>query len=249
MKKSLFIVTLLSLTIQSIIAQESIHNACKAGDLDSVKKLLNIHPEYLRLKDKNGLTPLHYASTKSLETVAYLIEKGANVNEKSNNGSTPLYTSARFGKTEIARYLLEHNADVNSPSEGGSVLHQAVYRSPHELVELLLSYKIDLSMKDSEGQTALHVACIWNAHEILPLLIEAGADLNMKDRKGNTPLHSCQSFADTKTPGSLKCARILLENGALKEEQNNAKLTPLALSIEKGAKEMETLLRELGVQK
>lgn len=228
------------------LAQETIHNAAKAGDTDSVKRMLSRNPDLLNLPDKSGLTPLHYAAAKSLETVTYLVEKGAMVNAQSKNGATPLYTAARFGQTAIAQYLLEHKADINIASAGGSVMHQAVYRSPPEMIGLLLSYKPDLSLTDQQGQTLVHVACIWNAHKVLPILIAAGVDLGVKDKSGNIPLHDCMEFADSTSRGSIDCAKLLLEQKVSLNEKNKSGLTPLALARKLRAAEMEKLLLDAG---
>ena len=248
MRKNLFFTYITVFLFSAVHAQEAIHNAAKAGDLDSVKKLLTADTSLLNRKDKSGLTPLHYASSKSLEVVTYLIEKGANVNAKSKNGTTPLYSCARFGQTIIAKFLLEHGADINARSDGGSPLHQAVYRSPKELVELFLSYKPDLTITDKEGQTVMHVAAVWNNYEIYPLLIAAGGNINAKDNAGNTPLHSCQSFMDDKSTYFPETGALLIQNKALLNERNNAGLTPLGLAIQKGAMEMVKILNEAGAK-
>ncbi len=247
LKKLIFICISLFLII-SVQGQEAIHNAAKAGDLDSVKKLLTADTSLLNRKDKNGLIPLHYASSKSLEVVIYLIEKGAHVNAKSKNGATPLYSAARFEQLAIAKYLLEHGANINAKSDGGSPLHQAVARSSVEMVELFLSYKADLTITDKTGQTVMHVAAVWNNYEIYPLLIAAGGNINAKDNGGNTPLHSCQSFMDDKSSYFPKLADILIKNKAFLNERNNAGLTPLGLAIQKGSVDMIKILNEAGAK-
>lgn len=247
LKNTLFICfTFLLLTTAN--AQEAIFNACKTGDLDSVKKLLTSNPALLNAKDKSGLTPLHYGSTKSLEVVIYLIDKGADVNARSKSGATPLYSAARFGQTAIAKYLLEHKADINAKSDGGSVMHQAAYRSPKPMVELLLSYKPDLTITDKEGRTCIHAAAIWNVDSVLQLLITAGGDINAKDMNGNTPLHLSLTFIDERSNYVSKSAKVLIKNNVLVNERNNAGLTPLGLAIQKGATEMVRFLSEAGAR-
>ena len=45
----------------------------------------------INARDKNGQTPLHYASSKNLnDMVEFFIARGADVNAKDNNGKTPL---------------------------------------------------------------------------------------------------------------------------------------------------------------
>ena len=42
-----------------------------------------------------------------------MIEKGADVNAKSRDGSTPLHSAAFLGRAEIAELLIQSGADVN----------------------------------------------------------------------------------------------------------------------------------------
>jgi len=211
--------------------------------------LISANPKLLNLKDKRGLTPLHYAATNNLEVVKFFVQKGADIDAQGFNGTTPLYSSARFGKIEIAKYLLDTGADINLRGEGGSALHQAVARSPKEMVELFLSYKPDLTITDKRGQTVMHAAATWNAHEVLPLLIAAGGNINAIDSAGNTPLHCCLTFADDQSRGSIQSAKILIQNKALLKVKNKEGLTPLALANKLGTTEMAALLSEAELEK
>jgi len=43
-----------------------------------------------------------------------LIEQGADVNAKDNNGTTPLIYAAQSGQTELCSILIEQGANVNA---------------------------------------------------------------------------------------------------------------------------------------
>ena len=47
------------------------------------------------------------------EIAKFLIEKGADVNTKSRDGSTPLHSAAFLGHTEIAELLIQKGAEVS----------------------------------------------------------------------------------------------------------------------------------------
>ncbi len=68
------------------------HEAAQKGDVESLKEIVEIMEDYVHKKDSNGWTPLHEGSRSGYtEIVEILLEKGANINEKTNTGETALY--------------------------------------------------------------------------------------------------------------------------------------------------------------
>ncbi|MES2625443.1 MAG: ankyrin repeat domain-containing protein [Pseudomonadota bacterium] len=69
---------------------------------------------------RGGLTALHFAVREGdLESTKVLVEAGADVNQKSEFGWTPLLTATQNRFYELGKYLLEHGADPNIANEGG----------------------------------------------------------------------------------------------------------------------------------
>ena len=75
---------------------------------------------------------------------AVLLDRGADINARSNDDRTPLHNAAQDGNIQVVLFLLEHGADVNArdnlgdtPSKLGSDFGQ------HEIVELLSKYGAD----------------------------------------------------------------------------------------------------------
>ena len=50
----------------------------------------------------------------------YLIEKGANVEEKENTGTTPLLISIQEGKLDVVKYLIEKGANIDAKTNDDS---------------------------------------------------------------------------------------------------------------------------------
>jgi len=68
------------------------------------------------------------ATTKSLDSSAAIgdveavrsaLKEGADINEKSNQGSTPLHFAARTDRENITRFLLDNGADVHAKDDLG----------------------------------------------------------------------------------------------------------------------------------
>jgi len=64
--------------------------------------------------DQSGWTALHYAASGAQpQTVAWLLARGAKVDARAPNGSTPLMMAARYGAEPAVDLLLAGGADVN----------------------------------------------------------------------------------------------------------------------------------------
>ena len=62
---------------------------------------------------------LAYIYEGNLAKIKQLVEAGANVNEKSIMGVTPIHTAAFFGDLNISKYLVEKGADLNAIDNRG----------------------------------------------------------------------------------------------------------------------------------
>ena len=86
----------------------------------------------------------------NLEKVKSLREKGADMNAKSQCGSTLLHWACHSGKLEIAKYLIEKGADVNAKDkEGATPFHYACRYGNLELVKYLVEeHGVDVNAKN-----------------------------------------------------------------------------------------------------
>jgi ankyrin repeat protein len=59
-----------------------------------------------------GWTPVHYAAAgPNVEVLAYLLDKGGEINAVAPNGNTPLMVAARYGAEDSVKLLLSRGAD------------------------------------------------------------------------------------------------------------------------------------------
>jgi ankyrin repeat protein len=73
-----------------------------------------------QVKDGGGMTALVFAAREGdLETVKLLVEAGADVNQVTNYGWSPLLTATQNKNYQIGKYLLEHGANPNIANNGG----------------------------------------------------------------------------------------------------------------------------------
>ncbi len=85
----------------------AIHRAARSGQLDVFRLLVN--DSNVNTKGRLGMTPLMYAANQEhLAVVQEAVSMGADVNDQSDSGYTPLsYTSS----PDVAEYLLSAGAD------------------------------------------------------------------------------------------------------------------------------------------
>jgi ankyrin repeat protein len=127
-------------------AGKEIIKAAKKGDLAKVKNLIAMDGALIHAKDTDGSTPLHCATWKGqVETVAFLLTAGANVNAQNQNehwGTTPLHAAAHANQAAIAKLLLEHGADVNAQDMNGKKpMHHTTFHKAKAVAKLLESHK------------------------------------------------------------------------------------------------------------
>jgi len=91
-----------------------------------------------------------------LDQVKSLLEKGADIEAKDNDGWTPLHWAAANGHTAVAKFLFEKGADVQAKDNDGlTPLHWAAAHGKTAVANLLIEKGADLDTKDSEGRTPL----------------------------------------------------------------------------------------------
>jgi ankyrin repeat protein len=80
---------------------------------------------------------------KSMESLRYFIEKGANI-EGVCADKTPLMYAAKYGQLEMAKYLIKKGADVNAKYKGKTALSFARQYHHPDLVMFLKEEKNNL---------------------------------------------------------------------------------------------------------
>ena len=105
--------------------------------------------------ENHNRMPLHYASSKGKKDIcSLLIERGAAVNAKDDEGQTPLNWASYYGDKDVCALLIERGADVNTKDEDGwTPLHRASYLTRKGAVEILLDSGADVNAKTKSGKT------------------------------------------------------------------------------------------------
>ena len=194
-----------------------LHRAASAGQINLVRQLLEANAYPIDLPDSLGWTPLIIAASAGhCEVVAYLVERGANVQAVTANSQSALHFACGKGHLEVVKLLVDNGCPLNTRDRFGyTPFIRAVPANREAVVEYLLTsgkHRIDLDGKDKLGNSALHIACEEENLRMVQLLLEAGADVKATNGEGRTPLEGVTS---QKLQRSLK--DVFLEFGRPRE--------------------------------
>lgn len=204
-----------------------------------IAQLLLEHHSQINAKSKKGSTPLHIAAARgNSKLVEFLIDKGADIEAKDNDGFIPAnmrdlvseYTyECKSQEYEKISYLLT-KASKTEIERYGTPLHLAIAHNEIEEVKNLL-FSIDIigedfnvNTKNKTGSTPLHEAARRGNKKIMKLLLREKAGVDSQDNDGNTPLHLAAKS------DHLAAIRLLLDKGANVTIKNAKGQTPLELA-------------------
>ena len=191
-------------------------NAASKGDLiiDDVTHYTNSTP--LMIASSYG----HYDIAKAL------IDNGALVNLRADDGFNALMEAVRTDNIKMAKLLIEHDSDINIKNKDGkNMIMIACENGNEEMFNLLLENNADINEKSSWGASALIYASEKGNINIMKYLIDNGIDVNGKaDDNGDTPL----LWAVT-GQNPYEASKLLIENGADVNATNDSGVAPATI--------------------
>ena len=201
---------------------QRVHEWAKDGNVRALASILDANPNLINEPDSSWLElpPIHYAvEGGSLPCIQLLLDRGADINSRSNNGSTPIFSATT---PEVAEFLVQQGAQLNIVNDRSrGLLDWAVHRHHVDLVRYLIAQGLDVNHRPtptcfctmtqwaiantraSSHSTEKHLAL-----ETLEVLLDAGSDPNQQNVMGATVLYeACRK-------GLLQCVERLLQHGA-----------------------------------
>ncbi len=180
-----------------------------------------------------------------LDLVAKLLVQGADVNQQSITGVTPLHSCVFAANFELALLLINHGADhMQSDENDMAPIHYAAAEGALELFRLFVECAGTsiAGLVGVEGITAAHMAANLGHGDILLCISEiCGPEYcDQLDIRGNSPLHLASSW------GHTECVDILLQMGCSANARNSNHMTPLMVALKgKGVNQTASVVKLL----
>jgi ankyrin repeat protein len=176
------------------------------------------------VKDGGALTPLVYAvRANDLDSVKVLLAAGADVNQTTGYGWSPLLVATQNRYYKLGAYLLEHGADVNLPNKG---LWTPLYLATDNRNIESGDYPVRKGDMD-------HL-------EYIKLLLDKGANVNarMKDSTETRTVFTNQwlneegatAFLRASQSGDVVLMKLLLAHGADPKIETNLHVSALQVA-------------------
>ena len=223
--------------------------ACAAGDLDTLRDLLQRDPALARHRLAGGTTALHVA-VRHPDAMRLLIEHGADTNARDDgDNATPLHFAAGAGILESVRVLIEAGADVHGGEDlhNGEVIGWAARPDNEAVVNLLIAHG---------ARHHIFSAMALRDRDLVEKLVAQNPDALLRRRSRfenmHTPVHA--AFAPPDGLGFLTgqpdygMLQLLIDLGADVDATDDKGRTALALALLRGDHEATRILRVAGAR-
>ena len=157
--------------------------AVNEENIGAIKSLLQKGAD-INAQDKNNkYTPLMYAvKNNKIDSLRYLLIKGASPNVKAANQMSPLHLAAILNRLKILKILLESGTDIFAKDKYYKTFYDYV---SEDYLNIVINDIYDTRKNTNE---ALLDFCVLGSLNGVAYSLQNKADINAKDQNGDTPL-------------------------------------------------------------
>ena len=134
---------------------------------------------------------------RPLENTQLLLDNGAQVDVRDEDGNTPLILAAKgASRPETIQLLIEKGAKVNARNnDGWTPLMIAARGSGWQYIQLLIKKGAEVNVRNNDGWTPLMIAARWcNNSEIILWLLDNGADATAENKLGKKAIYLARNY-------------------------------------------------------
>jgi len=206
-------------------------DACKGGDLELVKKLLETGQLKIDHQNNEGLTPLMCCALQRHEDVGiYLLDQKADPNLLERNGSTVLHFASAGIMEKFCRALLAAKADPLIADNNGRTPRQ-VARS-EDIANLFPAESANGRSPRSQRDMAALIAPPYDDTKFIEMVKNGKVDITAErwrfgDNRERPLIRACRL-------GNLEWVQLLVKAKAEPDELNNKGASPLIAASMRG---------------
>ncbi|KJV54510.1 ankyrin repeat domain-containing protein [Orientia tsutsugamushi] len=167
-------------------------HASAEGNVERVKQILAQYNAGDIINALYGIGfDLHEAiRNDDINLVRLMLDSGADPNEQSVYGATPLHVAIWYNRVDIIYLLLDKNANINAQNKDGRTpLHVAACHGMNGIIMQILPNSVaNINLQDDGGKTLLHFAARTGSKDLVEFLCNRNADINITGK--NTVVHS-----------------------------------------------------------
>lgn len=214
----------------------ALHLACKAGQVEIVRALLECQPDVNAMTDL-WRTPLDESLRHRQTAITSLVrDAGGKFAHELSLAGALASNNLRWVKKNLAA-----GADLNQKIIGQLPVCIALKHSSEEVLNYFLRKKPDVQKTQGPGDTPLHVAIESNPTKAtLVTLLRLGADINAINDDGITPLGVAAYMGDP------EAIRFLIKHGAKPKLRVRGWANPVTMALDQDNHEIARLLIDHG---
>ena len=177
-------------------------NAVTFGNIGKVQDYINANKDVNALDNEKNTLPMFAAKKGWYKIAEMLIENGANVKLKNQDGTTALHFATHGNYHKMVNLLLDHGACAHEKdSRGNTPLHYISMTIEDDkekrlpvatmgyLVEKYDDFKLEIDLGNLKGETPLHLAAEKGLKDVGQYFLNNRARLNAIDDTMETPFH------------------------------------------------------------
>ncbi|XP_077966277.1 ankyrin repeat and SAM domain-containing protein 3-like isoform X1 [Styela clava] len=173
-----------------------LHTSASIGETELVQDILDRKQVKVNGLNRGGWSPLMYAAYMGhQETINLLVETGADINQRTPQGSTSLILAAMCGYDAVMPFLLQNGADLEAKdNRGWTALFHAASSGHQQTTEFLIKAGANLEVVEPNHHLTPIMEAAASGHEmIVQQLLQQGVDVNRVDINGeNAQTLACE---------------------------------------------------------
>ncbi|KAL6602306.1 ankyrin [Neocallimastix sp. 'constans'] len=221
------------------ISENMIKQAVHHWNIDIMCDIIlhNFNYSFLYLYNKYSILP-KVTKYNRVKIVKYLVNNGAYINRKDQDGNTSLLIASKEGFDEIVKFLVDKNAKVNKFNNVGCTSLMCASQEGHlSIVQYLLSHGADINMKSKN---------IYNKNDDIKQNVLSRIKTHIKKILGKEK-YGWSALMFAAQNGHLKIVRYLCDQGAVISEKNDQGCNALMIAAEYGHLDVLEYLHNQGL--